>query len=189
MATLVGIVTLLLKSPLQIKLVLPTKVVLVSVRKLTPFACNVAVMRFGLAAKAAAPLVMVMKLVMLTAPPAGIVNGKANAGVWTNEVVFVVGPPPPAAGLMETAQLDQLVPLVVVHELVTLLAPGMRLTAPKLIVPDWLGKLQYLTCPEPLGDAAVAPRTEIELKTISPTAEAMVTVGVLLVARFVLVAE
>ena len=75
MATLVGIVTPLGKSPLQIKLVLPTKVVLVSVRKLTPFVRSVAVIRVGLAANAAAPLVMVMKLVMLTAPPAGIVNG------------------------------------------------------------------------------------------------------------------
>ena len=72
---MVGIVTALGKSPVQIKLVLPTKVVLVSVRKLTQFVRNVAVIRVGLAAKAAAPLVMVIKLVMLTAPPAGIVNG------------------------------------------------------------------------------------------------------------------
>ena len=103
MTAFVGKVTVAGKIPVQIKLVLPTKVVLVSVRKFTPLVRNVAVTRLGLAAKAAAPLVMVMELVMLTAPPAGIVNGAANEGVCANDVVFVAGPPPPpAAGLMAT---------------------------------------------------------------------------------------
>ena len=113
----------------------------VNVRKFTPFVRNVAV-TLGLAPKL--PFVSVMKLVMLMVP-AAIVNGNWNAGVCAKEVVFVAGPPPPpAAGLIETAQLDQLAAApVVVHELVTLLAPGMRLTAPRLTVPFWLGKLQY----------------------------------------------
>ena len=40
------------------------------------------------------PLVMVMKLLIVMTPPAGIVNGETNAGVWTKEVTFVPPLPP-----------------------------------------------------------------------------------------------
>ena len=46
---------------------------LVSVRKFVPLACNVAVM-FGFATNE--PFVRVMKLVMVTVPPDGIVNAE-----------------------------------------------------------------------------------------------------------------
>ena len=53
------------------------------------------------------PLVSVIKFVMVTVPPDGIVNEDAKTGVWANEVTFVAGPPPTPGtkvsdGLMDT---------------------------------------------------------------------------------------
>ena len=49
-----------------------------------------------------------MKLVMVIVPPAGMVKGSANDGVWAKLVVFVDGPPPPpAAALSATAHMAQ----------------------------------------------------------------------------------
>ena len=91
-----------------------------------PSYCNVAVTA-GVAVRD--PLVMAMKFVIATVPPAGIVNGRANGGVWAKEVTLVPPVPPTMeAGLMETPRLAHWPdPAEVVQEFVTLLAPGVML--------------------------------------------------------------